>query len=76
MSIPLSAVAAGHLCLDIFPSFEQLPQGNFESVFKPGRLIQVGVAQFSTGGPASNTGLALQRLGVPTRLVAKVGADP
>ena len=75
MSILLSAVAAGHLCLDIFPSFGQLPQGNFESVFQPGRLIQVGAAQFSTGGPASNTGLALQRLGVPTRLVAKVGAD-
>ena len=50
MSIPLSAVAAGHLCLDIFPSFEQLPQGKFESVFRPGRLIQVGAAQFSTGG--------------------------
>ena len=76
MSIPLSAVAAGHLCLDIFPSFEQLPQGKFESVYKPGRLIQVGAAQFSTGGPASNTGMALQRLGVSTRLVAKVGADP
>ncbi len=76
MSIPLSAVAAGHLCLDIFPSFEQLQQGKFESVFQPGRLIPVGAAQFSTGGPASNTGIALQRLGVPTRLVAKVGADP
>ncbi len=73
---PLSAVAAGHLCLDILPNFEQLAQGQFETLFKPGRLIQVGAAQFSTGGPVSNTGLALHRLGVPTRLVAKVGADP
>jgi sugar/nucleoside kinase (ribokinase family) len=76
MANPLSAVAAGHLCLDIFPNFDQIPHGQFETLLKPGRLIQVGAAQFSTGGPVSNTGLALHRLGVPTRLVAKVGADP
>ena len=28
-----------------------------------------------TGGPVSNTGLALHRLGVPTRLIGKVGKD-
>ena len=76
MSKPLSVVAAGHLCLDIIPNFDQIPQGQFETLFKPGRLIQVGAAQFSTGGPVSNTGLAMHRLGVPTRLVAKVGSDP
>jgi sugar/nucleoside kinase (ribokinase family) len=73
---PLSAVVAGHLCLDIFPSLEHLPPGQFNTLFQPGRLIQAGSAYFSTGGPVSNTGLALSRLGVPTRLVAKVGADP
>ena len=35
-----------------------------------------GAATFSTGGPVSNTGLALHRLGIATRLIAKVGADP
>jgi len=38
--------------------------------------MEIGPATLSTGGPVSNTGLALYRLGVPTRLVAKVGADP
>jgi sugar/nucleoside kinase (ribokinase family) len=70
------AVAAGHLCLDIFPTIEHLDPGQFDVLFRPGRLIQVGIAQFSTGGPVSNTGLALHRLGVPTRLIAKVGSDP
>jgi len=67
---------AGHLCLDIFPSLRHLARGQFDLLFKPGRLIQVGAAQFSTGGLVSNTGLALHRLGVPTRLIAKVGSDP
>ena len=73
---PLPAIAAGHLCLDVIPSLDHLPPGQFETLFKPGRLIQAGIAQFSSGGPVSNTGLALHKLGVPTRLVAKVGADP
>jgi sugar/nucleoside kinase (ribokinase family) len=71
-----SAIVAGHLCLDIFPSLDHLPRGQFSAIFQPGRLVQVGPARFSTGGAVSNTGLALHRLGVPTRLVAKVGDDP
>ena len=76
MTCPLSAVAAGHLCLDILPRLDHLTGGQFDVLFRPGRLIQVGGARFSTGGPVSNTGLALHRLGVPTRLIAKVGSDP
>ncbi len=71
-----SVVVAGHICLDILPSLEHVSQERFNSLFKPGRLIEAGPAAFSTGGPVSNTGLALHRLGIPTRLVAKVGRDP
>ena len=71
-----SAIVAGHLCLDILPSLEHLPRGQFSAIFQPGRLVQVGAARFATGGAVSNTGLALHRLGVPTWLVAKVGDDP
>lgn len=71
-----SAVAAGHICLDVIPNMDNLPVGQFASLFQPGQLLSIGPATFSTGGPVSNTGLALFRLGVPTRLVAKVGADP
>ncbi|MBC8164080.1 MAG: carbohydrate kinase family protein [Roseiflexaceae bacterium] len=41
----------------------------------PGALVDVGPAALATGGSVANTGLALHRLGVPTRLVGKVGAD-
>lgn len=35
----------------------------------------IGPAAMSAGGPVSNTGLALFKLGVPTRLMGKVGDD-
>jgi sugar/nucleoside kinase (ribokinase family) len=76
MPHPLQAVVAGHICLDIFPDFESQSDRNLAVVLKPGSLVQVGAACFSSGGPVSNTGLALHRLGVPVRLIAKIGADP
>jgi sugar/nucleoside kinase (ribokinase family) len=70
-----SAVVAGHLCLDIIPQLAGSARDQFEKVFRPGRLLDVGPAIFSTGGAVSNTGLALHRLGIPTRLMGKVGDD-
>jgi len=70
------AVAAGHICLDVIPGLDHLAEGTFSELFQPGRLVQSGPVLFSTGGPVSNTGLALNRLGIPTRLIAKIGADP
>lgn len=66
----IDAVVAGHICLDIIPTLEAR-----EIHFAPGQLVEVGPAVLSTGGPVSNTGLALHRLGIPTRLVGKVGQD-
>ena len=70
------AVVAGHVCLDVLPDMGQLPRGEFTEHFKPGHLISVGKAKFATGGPVSNVGLALHKLGIPTQLIAKIGADP
>jgi sugar/nucleoside kinase (ribokinase family) len=64
------AVVAGHLCLDIIPALDAGPL-----VFAPGSLVEIGPAVLATGGVVSNTGLALHRLGVRTRLVGKVGDD-
>jgi sugar/nucleoside kinase (ribokinase family) len=69
------AIVAGHLCLDIIPDLSTHVAGQFDSVFQPGKLINVGAASISTGGAVSNTGLALHRLGIDTRLIAKVGSD-
>ena len=69
------AIVAGHICLDIIPDLSANIAGEFNSVFQPGKLINVGAAAISTGGAVSNTGLALHRLGIDTRLITKVGSD-
>ncbi len=63
-------VVAGHLCLDIIPLID-----DERLAFTPGRLLEIGPAVLSTGGPVSNTGLALHKLGIATRLMGKVGRD-
>ncbi len=69
------AIVAGHICLDIIPDVSAIEAGVFNANFRPGHLLEAGAATLSTGGPVSNTGLALHKLGVPVRLIAKVGDD-
>lgn len=66
-------VVAGHLCLDIIPAFDASAAGT--PLFAPGKLVKVGSAVLATGGAVSNTGIALHRLGLPTRLMGKIGDD-
>ncbi len=73
MTAPL-AVVAGHICLDIIPDLPARA-GGLADLLRPGMLVQVGPAALSTGGAVSNTGLALHRLGIPTRLMGRVGDD-
>jgi sugar/nucleoside kinase (ribokinase family) len=75
MEKALSAVVAGHLCLDIFPAMPAIPPGGFKETFLPGHLLEVGAAALCPGGAVSNTGLALRRLGIPAQLICKIGAD-
>jgi sugar/nucleoside kinase (ribokinase family) len=70
----LTAVVAGHICLDIIPHIGGTAE-DFRRNSQPGRLAVVGPALFSTGGAASNTGLALARLGIDVRIMGKVGDD-
>lgn len=62
-------VVAGHICLDIIPVLAEGPD------LRPGSLVEIGPASLSTGGPVGNVGLALHRLGVPVRLMGKIGDD-
>ncbi len=75
MSKTGSAIVAGHICLDIIPQFDRNLAFDFRKQFQPGSLTKVGPAILSTGGAVSNTGLVLNRLGIPTTLVAKTGDD-
>jgi len=71
----LSAIAAGHICLDIYPDLSHLTPTQFQENFIPGHLMTIGPLFFSTGGAVSNTGLALHTLGVETQLMGKIGND-
>jgi len=68
----IDAIVAGHLCIDIIPTF---PRGQAGPYLVPGHLTEVGAAVISTGGAVSNTGLSLARLGMDVRLVARLGTD-
>ena len=68
-----SCVVAGHICLDVIPSI--IGAGDFAATFRPGRLIETGPILMSTGGAVSNTGQALHKLGIDTRLMGKIGDD-
>jgi len=67
-----SIVIAGHLCLDIIPTFTETKTG--ERLIEFGKLLDVGPASFSIGGVA-NTAVDLCRLHQPPGLVALVGQD-
>ncbi len=67
-------VICGHFCLDFLPGFPAT--GADQEWFRPGRLSVVSAPVLATGGAVSNTGIALHRLGLPVRLVAKIGNDP
>ncbi len=69
------AIVAGHLCLDIIPDLSANDPEQFRRAFVPGRLVMAGDANISTGGPVSNVGLALHKLGMRVQLMAKVGDD-
>lgn len=69
-------VVAGHICLDVIPSFSAgIGSNRHASRIEPGQLYQMGPAVCATGGAVSNTGIALHQLGIPTTLVGRVGDD-
>ncbi|MDD3337788.1 MAG: carbohydrate kinase family protein [Lachnospiraceae bacterium] len=68
-------VVAGHICLDITPTFLNDKINKVGDILIPGHLIQVGKADVHVGGVVSNTGLALKFLGADVKLMGLVGKD-
>lgn len=67
-------IVAGHICFDVIPGFRK--QGKtMEELFVPGKLINMDGVKVSTGGPVSNTGIALSILGIDVSLMGKIGND-
>ncbi|MDO8686332.1 MAG: carbohydrate kinase family protein [Clostridiales bacterium] len=71
----LQVVVAGHICFDVIPAFIKTDKTKMEEIFIPGKLINMGSVKVSTGGPVSNTGIALGILGINTKLMGKIGSD-
>jgi len=68
-------MVAGHLCLDIIPWFPNNQTSNVYEIIRPGKLVNVGKAKISTGGPVSNTGLNMKTLGTRVCFCGCVGDD-
>lgn len=74
-SVIYDVIVAGHICLDIIPTIPASGETAINRIFLPGKLINVGDAAVSTGGPVSNTGIALKKMGLNVAFMAKVGQD-
>ena len=72
---PLQCICAGHVCLDIFPEFSAQEGIDLTTLLRPGSLVVVGKAARAPGGPVSNVGIALVKLGIRTEFMGKVGDD-
>ena len=70
----IDAVVAGHICFDLIPTFP-LSDVDYRELLIPGKLIKVSRLAISTGGPVSNTGLAIKKLGMHVELMGKIGTD-
>jgi sugar/nucleoside kinase (ribokinase family) len=72
----IDIVAAGHTCLDLIPAFTiDGKVDKMTDVLVPGKMINMGNCVVVGGGPVTNAGVSIRRLGVKTELIGKVGDD-
>ena len=64
MNDKYDVIIAGHLCLDIIPLFPDTGCRDIAGIMSSGKLVNVENAMMSTGGPVSNTGLNMKKLGL------------
>lgn len=68
-------MVAGHLCIDIIPRFIDNGEVEMNELIRPGQLVELDQAAFSTGGSVSNTGATMHNLGNRVCYCACVGDD-
>lgn len=72
----IEIVAAGHTCLDLIPAFTiEGKVDKMTDVLVPGKMINMGDCVVVGGGPVTNAGVSIRRLGVKTELIGKIGND-
>lgn len=75
MNEQFDVIVAGQLCLDLIPEFPNLDITSQNNILIPGKLVNVKALKISTGGPVSNAGIALTKMGLKTLLFARIGED-
>jgi sugar/nucleoside kinase (ribokinase family) len=72
----IEIVAAGHTCLDLIPAFTiEGKVDKMTDVLVPGKMINMGECVVVGGGPVTNAGVSIRRLGIKTELIGKIGDD-
>ena len=72
----IEIVAAGHTCLDLIPAFTiEGTVDKMTDVLVPGKMINMGQCVVVGGGPVTNAGVSIRRLGVKAELIGKIGND-
>jgi len=72
----IDVVVAGHVCMDITPTFGRLSGASIGDILRPGHLVRTLGVGINPGGTVGNTGPALHRLGLRVALMGKCGQDP
>src|SRR3954451_24338220 len=65
----LHVMVAGHVCVDLIPELEALPEVG------PGELAEVGPLAAAPGGAVANTGTVLASLGARVAVAGDAGDD-
>ncbi len=72
----IDIITAGHLCLDLIPAFTLKEKvDSINAVLVPGKMINMGDCVVVGGGPVTNAGVSIKRLGTKVELMGKVGDD-
>jgi sugar/nucleoside kinase (ribokinase family) len=72
----LDIVVAGHLCLDLIPKFTvEDKQDSIVNILIPGKMIDMDKCVVVGGGPVTNAGVSIRRLGAKVELIGKAGDD-
>jgi len=75
MNKKYDVTVAGNICLDIIPEIPETGIDTISKLFKPGKLVQVNSAKVSTGGPVSNTGIAMKKMKLNVAFMSRIGKD-
>ena len=68
-------MVAGHVCFDLIPRFKDSGAKQIQEIMTPGKLVNIDECMLSTGGPVSNTGIGMQKLGNSVSFSARIGDD-